>query len=60
MRQWGVRRVGWKKRKIEDIPIDVFCFQFKSPEMLHVAMELFCLWKDNSETLNLKGVVLSG
>ena len=56
----GVRRVGWKKRKIEDIPIDVFCFQFKSPEMLHVAMELFCLWKANSETLDLKGVVLSG
>ena len=56
----GVRRVGWKKRKIEDIPIDVFCFQFKSPEMLHVAMELFCLWKENSETLDVQGMVMSG
>ena len=56
----GVRTVGYKKRKIEDVPIEVFCFKFVSPEKLHEAMELFALWVENSETLNLRGVVLSG
>ena len=52
--------MGFKKRKIEDVPIEVFCFHFKSPEMLHVAMELFALWVENSERLDLEGVVMSG
>ena len=56
----GVRTVGYKKRKIEDVPIEVFCFKFVSPEMLHVAMELFAVWVDNSERLDLRGVVMSG
>ena len=56
----GVRTVGYKKRKIEDVPIEVFCFKFVSPEKLHEAMELFAIWVDNSETLDLRGVVLSG
>ena len=56
----GVRTVGYKKRKIEDVPIEVFCFKFVSPEKLHEAMELFALWVENSETLNWRGEVLSG
>jgi hypothetical protein len=56
----GVRTVGYKKRKIEDVPIEVFCFKFVSPEKLHEAIELFALWVENNESLNLKGGVLSG
>ena len=56
----GVRTVGYKKRKIEDVPIEVFCFQFVSPEKLHEAVELFALWVENKESLNLRGGVLSG
>ena len=56
----GVRTVGYKKRKIEDVPIEVFCFKFVSPEKLHEAIELFALWNENNESLNLKGGVLSG
>ena len=56
----GVRVVGMKKRKIQDVPIEVFCFQFVSPEKLMEAMEYFALWVDNEETLDLRGAVLSG
>ena len=56
----GVRTVGYKKRKIEDVPIEVFCFKFVSPEKLHEAIELFALWVENEESLNLRGGVLSG
>ena len=56
----GVRTVGYKKRKLEDVAIEVFCFKFVSPEKLHEAMELFALWVENSETLNVQGMVMSG
>ena len=48
----GVRTVGYKKRKIEDVPIEVFCFKFVSPEKIHEAMELFVLWVENNESLD--------
>jgi hypothetical protein len=56
----GVRTVGYKKRKIEDVPIEVFCFKFVSPEKLLEAVELFALWVENGEALNMRGGVLSG
>ena len=56
----GVRTVGHKKRKLEDIPIEVFCFKFVSPEKLHEAMELFALWVELNEPQDFGGMVLSG
>lgn len=56
----GVRTVGYKKRKIEDVPIEVYCFQFLSPEKLHEALELFCLWVELNEPQDFGGLVLSG
>ncbi len=56
----GVRVVGHKKRKIENVPIEVFCFHFVSPEKLMEAMEYFAIWVENDETLNMRGAVLSG
>jgi hypothetical protein len=56
----GVRTVGYKKRKIEDVPIEVFCFKFVSPEKLHEAMELFALWVELKEPQDFGGMVLSG
>ena len=56
----GVRTVGYKKRKIEDVPIEVFCFKFVSPEKLHEAMELFALWVELNEPQDFGGMVMSG
>ena len=56
----GVRTVGYKKRKIEDVPIDVFCFKFVSPEKLHEALELFCMWVELNEPPDFGGLALSG
>ena len=56
----GLRTVGWKKTKLSELPIEMWRFKFKSPEALMVAMELFALWVENSEELNLEGLVLSG
>ena len=56
----GVRTVGWKKTKLADIPVEVFCFKFWSPEKLMQAMELYALWLDNSEELDVGGLVMSG
>jgi hypothetical protein len=56
----GVRTVGYKKRKIEDVPIEVYCFKFVSPEKLHEALELFCLWVELKEPQNFGGLVMSG
>ena len=56
----GVRTVGYKKRKIEDVPIEVFCFKFVSPEKLHEALELFCMWVELNEPQDFGGLALSG
>ena len=56
----GVRTVGYKKRKIEDLPIEVFCFHFVSPEKLHEALELFCMWVELNEPQNFGELVMSG
>ena len=56
----GVRTVGYKKRKIEDVPIEVFCFKFVSPEKLHEALELFCMWVELNEPPDFGGLALSG
>ena len=58
--QGGVRTVGYKKRKIEDVPIEVFCFVFVSPEKLHEALELFCMWVELNEPPDFGGLALSG
>ena len=56
----GVRTVGYKKRKIEDVPIEVYCFRFVSPEKLHEAMELFALWVELNEPQDFGSLVMSG
>jgi hypothetical protein len=56
----GMRRVGWKRTKLCDMPIEVFCFKFRSPEALMQAMEYFALWVENEEVLNIPGKVMSG
>ena len=58
--QGGLRRVGWKKGKIFPIPIEMYCFQFKSVEAIHQAMGLFVDWvhagePDHEEWLDLSG-----
>ena len=56
----GLRTVGWKKSKLAELPIEVWCFKFRSPESLMAAMEYFALWAVNEETLFGGGEVLSG
>ena len=56
----GVRTVGWKKTKLADIPVEVFCFKFRTPETLMVAMEFYALWVSNNEKLDLGELVMSG
>ena len=56
----GLRTVGWKKTKLAELPIEVFCFRFRSPECLHSAIELFALWAVNEEALDHGGLVMSG
>ena len=36
--------VGWRKTITGDIPIEVFRFQFVSPEALHQALEMYAIW----------------
>ena len=56
----GLRTVGWKKTKLSELPIEMFCFKFRSPEALQQAIELFALWVCNNEELNLGELVMSG
>ena len=56
----GMRTVGWKKTKLAELPIEVFCFRFRAPECLHAAIELFALWAVNEEALDHEGLVMSG
>ena len=56
----GMRTVGWKKTKLVDVAIECFCFRFKTPESLHSAIELFALWINNQEVLDVRGLVMSG
>lgn len=56
----GMRTVGWKKTKLCEVPIEVFCFKFRSPECLMSALELFALWVENEEELDVRGLVMSG
>ena len=52
--------VGHKKTKLHDLPIEVFRFRFKTPEFLQQAMELFAVWVESGEALDVRGLVLSG
>lgn len=36
--------IGWRKTLTGDVPIEVFRFQFVSPEALHQALEFFVVW----------------
>ena len=56
----GLRTVGWKKTKLSEVPIEVWCFKFRTPECLMQAMEYFSLWAVNEESLFGGGEVLSG
>ena len=37
--------IGFRKTITGDLPIEVFMFDFRTPENLHQAMELFVLWE---------------
>ena len=52
--------VGHKKTKLHDLPIEVFRFRFKTPELLQQAMELFAVWIECGETLDVRELALSG
>ena len=56
----GTVVVGWKKTKLCDMPVEAWRFTFKTPETLMAAMELFALWVDNQEQLDVGGLVMSG
>ena len=56
----GLRVVGSKRGKVYDIPIEMYCFQFKSFESLIEAMEWFSLWVEAGEPDHLEWVDLSG
>jgi hypothetical protein len=56
----GLRRVGWRKTLLCEVPIEVFCFHFKSPECLVQAMEIFACWVDGEERLDARELVMSG
>jgi hypothetical protein len=52
--------VGHKKTKFALLPIEMFRFRFKTPELLQQAMELFAVWIECGETLDVRELVLSG
>jgi len=52
--------VGYRKTCLSEIPIELYKFQFKSPECLHQALELFAVWCCNSEQLDLRELGMSG
>ena len=56
----GTRVVGWKKTKLAELPIEAWRFVFRSPEALMQGMELFALWVDNDEQLDVGRLVMSG
>ena len=56
----GLRTVGWKKTKLAELPIEVFCFQFLSPESLMQCLEYFALWVDTDEAPEARGLLMSG
>ena len=56
----GTVVVGHKKTKLCDMPIEAWRFTFKTPEALMAAMELFALWVDNEEQLDVGELVMSG
>ena len=56
----GMRTVGWRKTKLVDVAIEVYCFRFRTPECLHSALEVFAVWVDNEESLPVRGLVMSG
>ena len=40
----GPVQIGVRKTMTGDLPIEIFRFQFKDPESLHSALELYALW----------------
>ena len=56
----GYRTVGHKKTLLCEVPIELFCFSFRSPECLIQGLELFALWDFNGEELDPEGLVMSG
>ena len=56
----GSRQMGERTTISRVIPIELFYFRFRSPESLHQAIELFCLWVTQGEPDGLEWVDLSG
>jgi hypothetical protein len=52
--------VGHKKTKLHDLPMEVFRFRFKTPELLKQAIGIFLVWVENGETLDVRELALSG
>jgi len=51
--------VGWKQTKLVSVPIEMYKFQFKDPECMHQAIELFVVWCNNGEQLDMSELVMS-
>lgn len=56
----GSRSMGERTTISRVIPIELFYFRFRSPESLHQAIELFCLWVTHGEPDGTEWVDLSG
>ena len=56
----GMRTVSWKKTKLAELPVEVFCFQFSTPESLMQCLEYFALWVDTDEAPETRGLLMSG
>lgn len=56
----GIRTVGWRKTKIYELPIEVFCFQFDSVASARQAWDLFCEWVLNDEAIPQRAGPMSG
>ena len=55
----GLTTVGYKETKLASLPIEMYKFQFKNPECMHAAIELFVLWCNNEEELDISELVMS-
>ena len=52
--------VGYRETLLGSYPIELYKFQFKNPECMHQALELFALWCVNGEELDMAELVMSG
>ena len=56
----GLSTVATRETLLGTVPIELLKFQFHSVEHLHQALELFCIWVSNDESIDVAGLGMSG